>query len=779
MKITKRVIILLTLISIMVAISIPSAGESLVENIDIIRDQWGVLHVVAGTDEDAFYGLGYATAQDRMFQMHLSRRIIQGRLAETIGNIQTVNGSGTALENDIKNRTIGYYRHAAKVVEGLDQKTMELLFSYAAGVNAFLADNEEQMSYLFKHFDTTPEKWTPADSIAAWIHLGTFFSGDGLTKARREEPQLQVGVIDNSAAVISEEDIDGEWLAEVIEFFETFDYQQNPNIMGVSPSFSHAWAVGGSKTTTGSAVLVSDPQISVQVPALFYNYHIKGDTIDARGIGVPGSPNIIIGFNQNTAWGATALGADQADIFKLTVNQERGNTYLLDGEWVSFSVKKETIRVRGGDDHTITIKESFFGPVVTDLIGVVDPEIEYALCIVPLWDPGQDALIANLEMMRAETVYDLLDALENWHFPSVNFILADKDGNIGYQAAAGIPLRSPNSIDFGASLQDGTETRFAWQGILPVRLLPRVVNPKKGYIYSGNHLPITTSYPLVMGTGHTIRSWRLMELLSEKEIFTPEEIRDIHYDNVNPAIREILRLGYHLRDNLEIPLSEETTLTLRYLSNWYQEGSKSDVNLEGTALTSQISFVFRANNFPELVAEYGGGGGGLSLFLRTLGARLDRDENAKLNRVEVCFVETVLSEAWNRAIRRYGSNPRDWHEAFLGELEEIQLAYFQTLDGFPSLDPSRNIFRPNLICIDGNTIWSQVSQAYTQWVPLHDVDKAESLLPIGNNEELENPYIDENLLLWAEGGLHPAPFSLKKIYDNVKEFFSLSVVEDI
>src|SRR5262249_50605922 len=158
---------------------------------------------------------------------------------------------------------------------------------------------------------------------------------------------------------------------------------------------------------------------------------------------------------------------------------------------------------------------------------------------------------------------------------------------IGYWLQAAIPLRSRLDAHLGAVAVDGSETRNDWQGFIPHDLLPHVINPARGWIASGNHRPVASFYPLPVGTGkgstgHTIRSWRLYERLAAREAFGPTDVLDIHYDTVNPARRDFVRVGLHLRDALKRELSADARETLQHLEAWYRRGAKSDFAEDGS-----------------------------------------------------------------------------------------------------------------------------------------------------------------------------------------------------
>jgi acyl-homoserine lactone acylase PvdQ len=272
---------------LLVAFATAAAAET--EPVEILRDPWGIPHVFADTDAGAFYGLGYATAEDRAFQMTYSLRMIQGRLAEVIGQVRQGNRNDTSLDHDRKMRTFGLYRAAQRTAERLDSETIRLLQAYCDGVNAYFDRHRDQLPPLFAQTGLAPEPWTPADCLASWWQRGRFFATDGTRDliagrtqatgqpragvARSGAPQRQATrdaaapggsealeplPPDDGPAVVKRGDVSADWIER------TFRYAQerglgNRHGSGQGPKFSHAWVVGRQRSTTGSAVLAAIP----------------------------------------------------------------------------------------------------------------------------------------------------------------------------------------------------------------------------------------------------------------------------------------------------------------------------------------------------------------------------------------------------------------------------------------------------------------------------------------------------------------------------------------
>ena len=739
--------------------------------VEILRDPWGIPHVFAATDAGAFYGLGYATAEDRALQMTYALRIVQGRLSELVGEVRQGNRKDTSIDHDKKMRTFGFHRAAAATAARLDAATKDLLQAYCDGVNDCMQDQGDRLHPLFARLGLTVEPWTPADCLASWWHLGQFFATDGTRDLiagrngnRGVTPRMPP---DEGPAVVQRNDVAPEWLERVERYAREQGMIGEADDAEPGPKFSHAWVVGGARTTTGSAVLVSDPQTPVRNPSLFYEFHLHGKTLDARGIGVPGSPIVLIGFTPNVAWGVTALGADQADLFLLDTDADHPDQYRFDGEWRAMQVRTEHIAVKGRAPIDHVVRTTAFGPVATAFCYALPTEGEVALRRVPLDDPGPETVVAAIAMMRARDVRELDRALAGWRFPSANMVFGDRAGDIGYRAVAAMPVRSRLDPSAGRHAMPCQRPEQEWQGFVPGELLPGVIDPAAGFIYSANHRPIGSWYPIPFGAmtgagGDTVRSWRLRERLLQLPKFTPADVLAIHRDTVNPARRDIVRLALLAEARGQTGLSPDAVAALHYLQPWFRAGASSALDQDGAELALELDTFFRFVS-TDLALVYGGGESGLAYFLKTAVARVAGDAEARLDADELAFLDQALAGAWQSAAQKYGAETAYWNLRARAAVRQRRLDSFSSLDGFPGLDPAADLSVPDLRDVDGGTIACQSAQSYTQWVPMHDPDQALSILPIGESERYDSPSRTSTLALWGAGELHPAPLSRARI----------------
>jgi len=786
----------------------PPSGQQ----VEIIRDLWGVQHVFANTDNEAFFGWGYAAAEDRLFQMHYTRRRMQGRISELIG-LKNQNGGSTSVEEDKRIRTMQFEKYATERFNNLDSETKSLLAAYSAGVNKYIADNANNLHYLFGGI--MPEVWTPVDSLLTWDHLVIpGFSVSEATELHRFEvlvqqlgsreaaaaAMLDVEAIDETAATVQQSDVP----ISTRNAMQSYANQHppfasnylpkhwayiTPNI--VEPKGSHAWVVGGSRSTTGNSFLFSQPQLRISFPNVWQEIHVQGGTFNVRGTSVPGMPGIFIGFNTNVAWGATSLPADVSDLYRLKMLSS--NTYEYNGQAHTFETSQETILVKNGSSQSITVRDSILGPVVTSYIPNASAGEEYAVVGIPNWDTNRHTIQGLIKMMRATTVTSFNQALADYRWPSVNYIFGDSGGNIGYHYAAAVPTRSSLSPLAGFIAQDGSSSSYAWVESVPASLRPQVINPQEGAIASANNLPVGRWYPIQLGAhpingGDTYRVWRLKELLfnlsphyNAPTKLSPSYVRDIYLDAIHPAKREIVRGGLHLRDNQGVSLSQNSLEALQYLDRWYNNNQARNLtSFPFQALVHYLAIDFQKNDAPNLTALWGPRESGQSRWLRDMKQRLDTDGiNAILTQDEILYIDKVLQGAWQKTVVCFGSDPLSWKNKYLNgpaptgsgcgtEIPaQFTANYFQTeFDFFEGLDPQYNKTFTGLLVVEGHTMRSQRGQSYSQWVDFSNINSAETLSPFGNSEHPTSLFFTNQVNLWLNGQLHSAPLTKSQIQAN-------------
>lgn len=801
-----------------------SSGAAPTAKVQVLlqRDVYGVAHIESASDAGAYFGAGYAAAEDRFYQMCLSRLFYQGRLAEVLG----AGEGGLYVDRDRQARLFGWRRHGEQVVAHLAAEQPEvhtLLVAYAAGVNRYLndvaSDPTRSLHPYFAGLDgviapIAPEPWTPVDCLGVWMRLGTFFQnfGEGEVDVRREIDQKlaagateseilaelnQYALIDDEAAVVRREDVSDELLLEMEQFALEYQIvgQGSNHTLGPDGHFSHAWAATGDRTTMGpgpgDALLAGDPRIPLTAPNELYEWHMRGATFDVRGAGVPGSPNVLVGSSAGMAWSVTALAADQADLYRLTVDETSAPwRYFVDGEWLAMEEEPEEVLVWSFVDEEASpalfdeplfFRRTAFGPLITPWLGLFDDD-EYALSAVPFEIPESADEAAFLAMYRAPDARQFRQALGGWSFPSVNVVFAGR-GNVldpaapdlvGYVANGAQPVRAPYFLA-GLMYLDGDTLAKRWQTFVPHDLKPWVLKDgigDDGVVFSANHLPAGSWYPLPRAfpsLGETDRSRRLRELLAAQPSFAADDFLDIRVDAVRPSARDLARLVDVAAAQPGTQFSADAAAALPVLLAWWNAGAELDGSTPGTALASFLTAALFLDNPAHLplATDSGRGPSGLAAYLKAKIAALDGPAPPALTEADLVFLDDVLGEAYRAVTGEDGAGtfePASWDSWYAAAKLEDTVPTWKFLGGVDLGLPK--LPHGPLLAADADTLASQSGQSYSQLVAPGEVDGARSVLPPGQAEPgAGSPFEASQVGLWAAGALRPSPTTVPGIVE--------------
>jgi penicillin amidase len=718
----------------------------------IVRDRWGIAHVFADDERALFYGAGYAAAQDRLFQMTLGRRTVQGRLAEILGS--------DWVAWDRRMRVMGLQRHAEAVVPHLTPETRAALVAYADGVNAYIRARGERLSGLFGRYGGAPEPWRAADCVAQWMRISERFDRGWMSEVSAlrafealaaevgpEEALRRTGtrVLDESAAVVPETE-----MARFPEVYARLKAMRAGKPVEEAPKASHNWVVSGAKSTTGKPILESDPQIAVSAPSVWHEIHLSGGRYNVRGIGIAGAPGMLIGWNGRCAWGATALGSDTADLFQEQVDPGNPDRCRwLDG-WERMESHTETIPVRGGSPVTVEVRRTRHGPVVNEFLGDVRKGEVFALHVL-MTQELTSSLEGLLGMMRARDWASFQEGMRGYRAPGLHLIYADVDGNIGYWTMAAVPIRKrlPGLPHEGWTGQD------EWRGLIPFEEMPHLFNPASGFISTANNLPVGAWYTYDLGIatgggGDTARSWRLRELLSGAQELSPEEFLGVHRDAVSPVVRDFVRFALMVVAEEGAP-NASVAAAAKALSQW---GFRLVANSPEAAIANGVGEVLtRSLRGTPLADRYGGGEASVTYLLKDIGGAVAKTGRVPDDRNIRNWLLTYLQQGYERVARQAQAGLPNIH----------RMPYQNNLEGFGSLAPDFDLVSPPLTAPVVQTIWSQTGNSYTQIVDLSDVDASMSVLPPGISEDPASPHFADQIALWVAGDVHPAPLSREAV----------------
>jgi len=514
--------------------------------VEIQRDGYGIPHIFAQRDEDAIFGLGFAHAQDRLWQMEMNRRIAAGRVAEILGP--------GALEADRFLRTLGVRRAAEANLRGFDAETRRLLDAYAAGVNAFLAGNPV-LPPEFWLTGARPEPWTPADSVA-WTKMMAWDLGKNwrneLLRMRLSKSLPLARIHEFVAPYPGEAPPE---IADLKALYGSLDRsavqlaQDAERLLALAPGGgsegvgSNNWVVSGARSATGKPLLANDPHLGLTAPPVWYFAHLSVDGRNVIGATLPGVPAIVLGRNDRIAWGVTNTGPDVQDLY-IEKLDAAGNYLTPDGPR-PFTVIEETLKVKGAPDEKLRIRVSRHGPVISDVSRAASDPTPRGYVLAFAWT----ALLEDDRTMqwghkigRAGNWQDFLAAARDYQVPQQNMVYADVEGNIGYIAPGRIPVRKPENDLKGLAPAPGWEAKYDWAGWIPFEELPRQYNPAGGRILTANEKITPPGYAhfITSEWDPPYRAKRIGELLDALPKHSVASFARIQGDVLSLAMRESL-----------------------------------------------------------------------------------------------------------------------------------------------------------------------------------------------------------------------------------------------
>jgi len=582
-----------------------TAGElkvaGLEQQVTVQRDALGVPTITADSSQDLFFAQGYVHAQDRFFEMDFRRHVTSGRVAEMFGESQV----GT----DMFLRTLGWRDIAEQEVAALDDTDLSYYQAYADGVNAYLAEHdgaEVSLEYAVLDMQNPEyeiEPWEPADSVAwlkamAWdlrtnvedeTERAMLIAETGDQAAPDDSlalleklypaypfdenpvivPQIStVPAVDEGTdtAPASFTDDEGD---EVRRAVTTIEWGEADSVIEAAGMLlgdvgegigSNSWVVSGALTESGMPLLANDPHLGAALPSVWYQVQLRCSTVseecpfDVGGFSFSGMPGVVIGHNDQIAWGFTNLTTDVVDLY---IEKVDGDAYWRDGALVPLDVRTETVKVAGGDDVDLQIRSTVHGPIVSgltdDFTAVAGGEVwadgtalnqgetdaagaltgEYAVSL--RWtalEPGTTAQ-ALFALNTARDFAAFRQAASLFDVPAQNLIYADVEGNIGYQAPGRLPIRGAGD---GWLPQPGWDSAYDWTGYIPFEELPVSYNPSSGYIVTANNAIVTDDYDYFLSRDwdHGYRAARIAHLIERRAAAAPltaQDMRDIQNDN--------------------------------------------------------------------------------------------------------------------------------------------------------------------------------------------------------------------------------------------------------
>ena len=504
------------------------ALEGLGAQVEVLRDRHGIPHIYASSLEDAHFALGFAHAQDRLWQMEMNRRLGSGTLAEVLG--------AAALDADRFMRTLGLRQVAAENLRRYEAETRRHLDAYAAGVNAFIAGTRV-LPPEFWLLGVSPQPWSALDSIV-WTKVMALDLGNNWRSELLHMRLSQTLPLERIQELLAPYPGDATpKLPDLKALYSGIEKKLAPDrvFSHLDPDRvpgSNSWAVSGARSASGKPLLANDPHLGLTAPPVWYFAHLHAPGVDAIGGTLPGVPGIIVGRNQRIAWGLTTTGADVQDLY---LEKQEGD----------FSRREELIKVKGAPDERLTVRLSRHGPVISDVSrsAVEAAPRGYALALA--WTAlAEDDLTmqAGLKLSHARDWPAFLAVARDLHSPPQSVSYADVEGNIGFIAAGRVPLRKPANDLRGVAPAPGWDERYDWTGYVPFEALPRAFNPPAGSVVLANHKIVPPKYRhhITYEWQPPFRARRIEDLLSKDEKHDLSTFKRMQADTVSLAVRELL-----------------------------------------------------------------------------------------------------------------------------------------------------------------------------------------------------------------------------------------------
>ncbi len=638
--------------------------DGLHETVEVYFDDYGVPHIYAQNEEDAYFALGYVHAQDRLFQMEMLRRAAGGRLSEILGE--------DLLKVDKFFRTLGLNKFAEKHAEQFfstaDRPYQKAALAYQKGVNQYVKTGKTPLEFTL--IGIPKEEFTPKD-----IYLAVGFMSFGFAEGIRADPLLEkikneYGDEYLNALVMQAE---GNMPRIPIHREKTQQTPSSKLIAELSMALnkipvplwngSNGWVVSAKKSTSGFPILANDTHIGFSQPAVWYEAHIEYPGFSFYGHHVAGIPFGLLGNNRFCGWGMTMFENDDTDFFIEKSNPENENQVWFKDHWEELNIREETIYVKGKDSITLPIKISRHGPI----INMINDDVEDDEALVSLsWMLTKEtnpAVEAIYNLNHAASFEDVKKTVATFTAPGLNLMYGDVEGNIAWWAIAKLPVR-PKHVNSKFFL-DGASGEDEYLGFYPFSKNPQAINPPSGYVYTTNNQP-----DLVDGISYPgyyyleARAKRVLHFLESEKNWSLEDMKLMNLDAVSPTHPSVAK---ELANALKESANEKLMSLVPYLENW-----NGDHQLNG--ISPSVYYNVLAFTLKEMMVDELGEEPFKTLlstsymknsYYKLIGSEASpwwddiNTKDKKETRAEI--VERAALKALNLISKKHGDDPGQWH----------------------------------------------------------------------------------------------------------------------
>ena len=537
--------------------------KGLKESLTIQYDNMLIPHIYAANDEDLFYAQGYLTAFHRLWQMEFQIKAASGQLSEIIGI--------RALNRDREQRRKGIIYAAKRTLNKSksDEKIYKLLQSYVKGINHYIEDlNYSEYPIEYKLLNYKPEKWTLLKTFILMESMSDMLS----SRDNDIEDTYLLNILGKEKYDVLFPEFDSK-IKPIIPIGTKFDFEVNkiepPNIKNydilplntlIKPhqdNGSNNFAISPNKSKDGSVFVASQPDLSLNLPSIWYLIHLNSPSYNTMGASLPGAPGIIIGFNDYVAWGETNATRDVVDWYKIDFKDNSRSEYRYGNKWLKSEKVIEEIKIKNSKSYFDTIVYTHYGPVSYDYNFNKDSlKINFAM----RWIAHDESVEYKtfLLLNKAKNIDDIENALKYFHGPAQNFAYGTKYGDIGITIAGKFPIKWKEQ---GKFVLDGSNPDHEWKDYIPYEHILKIKNPNSGYVSSANQHPADKNYPYYYYSHNyeMYRGRRLNDRLESIDLIDLDDVINIQNDN----------FSYKAYETLPIILNKVDTLGLNAIEKQY------------------------------------------------------------------------------------------------------------------------------------------------------------------------------------------------------------------
>ncbi len=722
-------------------------------SVSIYRDRSGVPHIEASSTKDLFMAQGFVTAQDRMFQMDLSRRQASGTLSEVIGE--------STIDNDKFFRTLGLRRAAEDSYTAYTDEAKQILEWYADGVNAYMtqAKTENSLPIEFTLAGYEPNAWTPLDSLTIGKYMAFDLGGHWEGQAFRyyllqnfseeEAMDLFPSYPDEGSTVIQE------IKESQLDISQSFAKAVIPDPF----NGSNNWVVSGEKTASGKPLLANDPHLGLGTPPIWYETHLNSPDYQVSGVIFAGVPGIIVGRNDSIAWGVTNVGPDVQDLYIEKRNPDNPNEFQYNDSWEEAEVLDESIPVKDSDPIPYEVVITRHGPILSEFAHDEQPDTALSLRWTAL-DPSTE-LEAVLKIDQASNWEEFKEALTSFHTPAQNFVFASTDGTIAYRANGLIPIRKNGDSMLPVP---GWNDDYEWEGYIPWEELPTIVNPDEGFISTANNKITTDDYPY-----HITHTWaqpyrqdRIREVLIDGNNLEAQDMMNLQNDFVNLQGKELTPLLTKELQRENLTSVEKDALSLLQEWNYIDGRDEAAPLLFHLWLVEMEKVLFDGKIDKEMMSLFDGKSQVIDQLIR----RAVNGEEGPWMEKSGGF-QSVVTKSYQAAVERavslQGQTPKKWA---WGTFHSVPFEH-----PLGAIKPLNLLFNPEVNAIGGSRVtvgaagWNSSTGTVNHGAPwrgvtdLANMETSYNVISPGQSGYVLSEWYDNQIDDWVNGRYHETKMS--------------------